>query len=603
MASTCRLFIFCLLVSSAANAFSVESINCWPGFVPAPEFDEQVREIRFASQCRAVIVAPSPARYRDDLPTRLVVYATPNGNTIEQTLGCRAAEGLDWHFDFQHAAAQVRACLEMYPDENLVLACVQANIRSWPTWRKKYAESDRLIREILTAISYQIPTSNLSIVLTGHSGGGSFITGHVNSVDSIPSRIKQIAYLDANYSYSTKELHGKKFLDWLDAFPESTHTVLAYDDREIVLNGKKVVSPTGGTYRASHRMLNDFREAVTLSEKQIGEFNSWSGFDGRMRTLIHPNPKNKILHTRLVGEMNGLIHVIAHGYGRTDADSFLTTPRRYSDWVQSEPFEPSDWSTKVLAIPKRRATAPTGTEFAQHWSSASPTQREEAALAELLKGNVPEFIREFAEVTIEGKDTEGVPHTVLLRVSPDYLAIGTDEDFLRIPITPSSGQLVADAYGCILPTRKIVDAIYNQAQVKLEPRPLTEDRESLTTFKQHHQIIQSQFRNFGAKLGSLVAGIKKDVVVSNRLADRPDRVAIYGWHKLDGRPIQPLSTVHVAWYVDYSHGIRLIDQFVEIDGKRMRVDEVLADPKLHTLLSDEGPILMPLYPPALRSTE
>lgn len=32
---------------------------------------------------------------------------------------------------------------------------------------------------------------------------------------------------------------------------------------------------------------------------------------------------------------------------------------------------------------------------------------------------------------------------------------------------------------------------------------------------------------------------------------KTNRVTIYGWHKLDGKPIQPLFTGHVDWYVDY----------------------------------------------------
>src|SRR5204862_405661 len=98
--------------------------------------------------------------------------------------------------------------------------------------------------------------------------------------------------------------------------------------------------------------------------------------------------------------------------------------------------------------------------------------------------------------------------------------------------------------------------VYKAAGVKLAPRPLTNDRDRALTFLEHNKLIEAQ--RAGQKLGDLVAGIKKDVVVTNRLAERPNRVAIYGWHKLDGLPIQPLTIVHVNWYVDYSHGIRLI---------------------------------------------
>ena len=85
-------------------------------------------------------------------------------------------------------------------------------------------------------------------------------------------------------------------------------------------------------------------------------------------------------------------------------------------------------------------------------------------------------------------------------------------------------------------------------------------------------------------------GIKKDVVLTNRLSEKPHRVAIYGWHYPDGKPIQPLYVGHVDWYVDYSHGIRLMSQRMVVDGQPMRVSEVLMNKDLSVLLSNEGPI-------------
>lgn len=88
----------------------------------------------------------------------------------------------------------------------------------------------------------------------------------------------------------------------------------------------------------------------------------------------------------------------------------------------------------------------------------------------------------------------------------------------------------------------------------------------------------------------LIAGHKKDVVVSKRLVQRPDRVAIYGWHRPDGRPIQPLSLVHEASYADYSHGIRWIHGTMFVDGVERPFADVARDPELAALVSDEGPL-------------
>jgi hypothetical protein len=122
---------------------------------------------------------------------------------------------------------------------------------------------------------------------------------------------------------------------------------------------------------------------------------------------------------------------------------------------------------------------------------------------------------------------------------------------------------------------------------------MTEARESAATFLRHNVLVEEQ--RAGKKLGELVAGVKKDVVVSNRLAERPGRVAIYGWHKPDGKPIQPLSTVHRDSYVDYSHGVRLMRRVVVVDGRARDVRQVLYAADLHPLLSDEGPVTRPTY--------
>src|SRR5262249_39203078 len=129
--------------------------------------------------------------------------------------------------------------------------------------------------------------------------------------------------------------------------------------------------------------------------------------------------------------------------------------------------------------------------------------------------------------------------------------------------------------------------------VKLDPVPLTEAREAVDTFIKHHELIEKQ--RSGKELGLLVAGVKKDVVVSNRLGEKLNRVAIYGWHKPDGKPIQPLTVVHRDTYVDDSHGVRLVKRTVMVDGKPRDIRHVAHAADLCALLSDEGPLTIPAY--------
>ena len=134
----------------------------------------------------------------------------------------------------------------------------------------------------------------------------------------------------------------------------------------------------------------------------------------------------------------------------------------------------------------------------------------------------------------------------------------------------------------------MVNDIWAAATVHVEPRPLTQNRDSALTFLQHDRIIKEQLA--GTPRGSFVGGIKKDVVVSNKLAEKPNRVAIYGWHYMNGEPIQPVYAGHVDWYLDYSHGIRPVRRTMRVDGVRMSFEAIMADSTRRYLLSDEGAI-------------
>lgn len=246
---------------------------------------------------------------------------------------------------------------------------------------------------------------------------------------------------------------------------------------------------------------------------------------------------------------------------------------------------PACRSTQRLALPARPAGALTGDGFYAIVDSMKWNTREPLAEKEILQGNVPDFLRKMVRIqtTITGADGREIRASYY--VTPDYLAIGGRENFARIPLTPITAQAIADSLHCFLPTRKMVNDIYRQARVKLAPVPLYAFRDSAITFWQHNLIIEGQRK--GRK--GLIAGIKKDVVISGKISrdPKPNRVAIYGWHRLNGQPIQPLYTGHVNWYVDYSHGIRLVYRKIRVNGKWMDYTEVLKDPALSPLLCDE----------------
>jgi hypothetical protein len=222
----------------------------------------------------------------------------------------------------------------------------------------------------------------------------------------------------------------------------------------------------------------------------------------------------------------------------------------------------------------------------------NPQEREQAILEEVSKGNLPEFLRKLVPVELRCESTTGKNLNATIFVTPDYLAIGSDSDFLRIPMNLHTAVTIAERFGFVLPTRKMVDAIYLQSRYRLSPQPLPAGPEMRSTgfYWTHNEMIENQAHAIGARLGELVSGDKKDVVMSNRLATHVGRIAIYGWHRAPDQPIQPLSTVHGANYADYSHGIRLISEWALINGKLEPIHDLLRDPSTARVFSDEGPI-------------
>jgi hypothetical protein len=251
-----------------------------------------------------------------------------------------------------------------------------------------------------------------------------------------------------------------------------------------------------------------------------------------------------------------------------------------------------------LRLPPRRADAVGGAEFAARIAGLALPDREERIWREVAKGNVPDFLRRLVAVPVAAGIGDRTASGRFFATA-DYLAVGSNSDYLFVPLTPYTAQRIADRLGCTLPTPKMVDAIYQAAPLKLSPAPIAPSAAmtSVPVFVEHNGAVGQQRSTVVAQypLGTLVAGDKKDVVVCKALPDNAGKVAIYGWHKPDGTPIQPLYLGHFAYWADYSHGIRLVDRTMEVDGKPMAIEKALADPSLSSLVSGEGPLAVSRY--------
>lgn len=243
-------------------------------------------------------------------------------------------------------------------------------------------------------------------------------------------------------------------------------------------------------------------------------------------------------------------------------------------------------------IPDRNPYSVTGSEFIQANLNLVGAVREANILKEFQEGNIPDFLRNFVEVTVSDGS-----NTIVYKVMADYLCIGSDEDYVRVPMNPHTAQAIADQYDCTLVTRKMVNDIWKQSVNKLPPKPwgppYNADMEKTHRIGTHSNTIQKQLTANGQNPFALTSGHKKDVVLTNKLAPNnpAKRVAIYGWIQLNGQPIQGLNpTSHDDKYADYSHGIRLVDNIAVVNGQSMRMRDVFKHPVYSKLVSDEGPL-------------
>lgn len=256
---------------------------------------------------------------------------------------------------------------------------------------------------------------------------------------------------------------------------------------------------------------------------------------------------------------------------------------------------------QTLDVPARNPADITGSQIIKRLKGKPLDEREATILKEITKGNIPNFYRNMVRIT-DSSLIGGVYKHIVYYVIPDYLALGNNSDYFLCPMSPILGQKIANELNCTLPTRKIVNQIWNAASVKMQPEPISPSPKMTTipVFAMHNSMVCIARQSYFPKnpLGHLVSGDKKDVVISNLIYSSPPprRVVIYGWHYLSGKNIQPLYAGHIETYADYSHGIRLIQNEVYVDGDTLSIKDVLKSATLNSLLSDEGIIPIPFYP-------
>lgn len=300
MPNHAALLILALLALLSAGAQAL------PGFRQPGMFGEQ--ELYITEPIPGVSIGiNAPAVFNPKGKTWLVLYALPNGNSIEWTKGKKMEEGDDWHYDIQHIAAQTRFVRQLDRKNNYVILYLATDQRSWPAWRRQHADSaGQLIRRLVDQTIALFGHYDPHIILNGHSGGGSFIFGYLDALDNIPSSVDRIAFLDSDYGYQDS-LHRRKLSTWLQQDNKNHLCVLAYNDSNVIYNGKPLVSARGGTWYRSRKMQRDLANDFSFHAVDDSAFIRYSALKGRISMMLKHNPHGLIYHTVQV-ERNGFIY-------------------------------------------------------------------------------------------------------------------------------------------------------------------------------------------------------------------------------------------------------------------------------------------------------
>jgi len=178
------------------------------------------------------------------------------------------------------------------------------------------------------------------------------------------------------------------------------------------------------------------------------------------------------------------------------------------------------------------------------------------------------------------------------------LSVGSDSDYLRFPLSPYAGVLIGNRYNMSLPTRAIVKALYAQATSRIFASPLTAspDMQGGGYLYFYNQYVVTQMQAQGLADGSWIEGHKKNPILSGYCATTPAKLDFFGWYRPNGQPWQT-NPAHGAEYADYSHGIRLVDNMVEVlENGQYRTDTLvtlLAQDRYATVLNDGDRYALP----------
>lgn len=335
------LFITPLIVSCSAfippcGTNHYKSNNTLPGFGVSPFLNEQILEFNYQPQVKVTINAPSPQDFNPDKKVMLIFYALPNFNNTAETIGKKIADNINWRYSIQQIGAQTRFLRQQRKNYNIITVFVETEQLSWPWWSSLHNNGDNIILGLVDSVQNIFRNYEVETVLDGHSGGGRFIFGYINSVSEIPNNIKRIAFLESDYYYENVSGHGDKLINWLKDSDDHFLNVISYDDRDVLEDGKPLQSASNSSYDKTNLMKKKFETKFDFNletDSAFAVYNKYTALNDRLQIIMVENPKKIILHTVIV-ERNGFIQSINSGTKFEGKDYVFMGEHAYDKWIQ-----------------------------------------------------------------------------------------------------------------------------------------------------------------------------------------------------------------------------------------------------------------------------
>jgi len=272
-----------------------------------------------------------------------------------------------------------------------------------------------------------------------------------------------------------------------------------------------------------------------------------------------------------------------------------------------------------------------------------PTDQREQAILQLVKSGAA--IVHWAPITVDLGSTRAT-----FFVTSEPIMFGESwEDAVYLPVKPKTMQLIADWYGASMLTPKLVDEIWRQADVRVDPFIATKaDAQMSSTARSlaYSKLTKDKLRAKRAASGKahpLTANIGKYWTVSSYTASNPAKGENYGFFASGATKgsvtqipnvtvIQTVGHVHNLEHTDYSQVIMLVSRKVLLceaagvagldgdscpasgacetaqgPGRARCVDifDLASDQRLWSLVKHDGPssLRLPAVPPGERGAD